>query len=94
MTPAGIEPATFRFVAQHLNHCATAVPISACRWFYYKKIHVVPSSSELFSPRKVDAFITAIILPCFNSNRRISAKCCEPLEANPYRTNVENRVSS
>ena len=28
MTPAGIEPATFRFVAQHLNHCATAVPQS------------------------------------------------------------------
>ena len=27
MTPAGIEPATFRFVAQHPNHCATAVPL-------------------------------------------------------------------
>ena len=26
MTPSGIEPATFRFVEQHLNHCATAVP--------------------------------------------------------------------
>ena len=26
-TPAGIEPATFRFVTQHLNHCATAVPL-------------------------------------------------------------------
>jgi len=26
LTPAGIEPATFRFVAQHLNHSATAVP--------------------------------------------------------------------
>jgi len=26
LTPAGIDPATFRFVAQHLNHCATAVP--------------------------------------------------------------------
>jgi len=26
MTPAGIEPATFRFVVQHLNHCATAAP--------------------------------------------------------------------
>ena len=26
MTPAGIEPATFRFVAQNLNRCATAVP--------------------------------------------------------------------
>ena len=23
LTPAGIEPATYRFVAQHLNHCAT-----------------------------------------------------------------------
>jgi len=28
LTPAGIEPTTFRFVAQHLNHCATAVPHS------------------------------------------------------------------
>ena len=26
LTPAGIEPPTYRFVAQHLNHCATAVP--------------------------------------------------------------------
>jgi hypothetical protein len=27
MTPSGIEPATFRFVAQYLYHCATAGPI-------------------------------------------------------------------
>jgi len=26
MAPTGIKPATFRFVAQHLNNCATAVP--------------------------------------------------------------------
>ena len=26
VTPSGIEPLTFRFVAQHLKHCATAVP--------------------------------------------------------------------
>ena len=26
-TPAEIEPATFRFVAQHLNHCTTAIPV-------------------------------------------------------------------
>jgi len=26
VTPTGIEPASFRFLAQHLNHCATAVP--------------------------------------------------------------------
>jgi hypothetical protein len=28
MTPSGIEPVTFQFVAQYLNHCATAVPSS------------------------------------------------------------------
>ena len=28
LTPAGIEPATFRFAAQHLKHCATAVPLA------------------------------------------------------------------
>ena len=27
MTPAGIDPATFRIVAQHLNHSATAVTL-------------------------------------------------------------------
>jgi hypothetical protein len=26
MIPSGIEPATFRFVAQYLNHYAIAVP--------------------------------------------------------------------
>jgi len=26
LTPAGIEPDTFRCVAQYHNHCATAVP--------------------------------------------------------------------
>ena len=27
LAPAAIEPATFRFVAQDLNYCVTAVPI-------------------------------------------------------------------
>jgi len=26
LSPAGIEPATFQFLTQHLNHCATAIP--------------------------------------------------------------------
>ena len=30
VTPAGIEPATFRFVAQHLNHCATVRTTNIC----------------------------------------------------------------
>ena len=29
MTSSGMELATFQFVAQHLNHCATAVPLFA-----------------------------------------------------------------
>ena len=34
MIPAGIEPATFRYVAQHLNHCDTAVPKTLCAIIY------------------------------------------------------------
>jgi len=30
MTPAGIDPTTFRFVAQHLNHYATVAPLPHC----------------------------------------------------------------
>ena len=37
MTPAGIEKATFRFVAQHLNHCAT-LPRSPLPWVICTKI--------------------------------------------------------
>ena len=42
MTTPGIEPATFRFVEQHLNHCATAVPIYIC------VIGCVPQGNDLF----------------------------------------------
>jgi len=39
LTPAGIELVTFRFVAQHLNHCATAVILNT----YSKKDNSVLS---------------------------------------------------
>jgi len=39
LTPAVIEPATLRFVAQHLNHCATAVPIYIYIYIYLKKAY-------------------------------------------------------
>jgi len=31
LTPAGVEPATFRFVA----HCSTAVPFGCCTLYNY-----------------------------------------------------------
>ena len=46
MTPAGIEPATLRFVAQHLNHCATAV----------RHRSIKTEESFLVMPKLLDAF--------------------------------------
>jgi hypothetical protein len=34
MTLSGIEAATFRFVAQHLNHCATAIHFNKILIFF------------------------------------------------------------
>ena len=35
LTLPGIEPATFRFVAQHLNHCATLPRSPLCAYFNF-----------------------------------------------------------
>ena len=41
MIPSRIEPAPFRFVAQHLNHCATTVPHIICTYVYvYTYIYI------------------------------------------------------
>jgi len=40
LTPAGIEPATFRFVAQHLIHTATSVPSASEDGRNYRPKHV------------------------------------------------------
>ena len=37
MIPPEIEPATFPFVAQHLNHCATAVLIYIYIYIYWSR---------------------------------------------------------
>jgi hypothetical protein len=36
VTPSRIEPATFRFVAQHLNHYATTVPLFQKQFLQYR----------------------------------------------------------
>ena len=53
MTPAWIEPATFRFVAQHINHCATAVP------FVHFQSMIVAVYTELFNINLSVFFSTA-----------------------------------
>jgi len=54
MTPAGIEPATFRFVAQHLNHCATAVPAFHLDGYDNLKSHKVFPLHDLSSSKLIN----------------------------------------
>jgi hypothetical protein len=54
MTPSGIEPTTFQFVAQNLNHCATAVPLVSlllrtCLIFRYFLVCNIPCLDILLS---------------------------------------------
>ena len=67
MTPAGIEPATFRFVAQHLNHCATAVPY----YMWYKSVFGVVMLTEMMSQL---SFIKSIYKLVSRTNKRYLAK--------------------
>ena len=50
MTPAGIEPATFQFVAQHLNHCATAVPHRKTIGHVFTKLEQIEGTTQKFFP--------------------------------------------
>ena len=62
MTPAGIEPATFRFVAQRLSHCATAVPISP-RSFHILKGKCRYDTIKL-TPQEYASYPTASCCEC------------------------------
>jgi len=53
MTPAGIEPATFRFVAQHLNHCATIYIYI----YIYIYIQLIPKDGPQLSQHVVVSII-------------------------------------
>ena len=50
MTPSGIEQATFRFVAQHLNDCATAVPRWLSILFIFHYIFLRLAKQSHFNP--------------------------------------------
>jgi len=64
MTPAGIKPATFRFVPQHLNHCATAVPL-------YVYIYIcIQLKLTLEHATKTQRGSRVTVLPFFNRGAR------------------------
>ena len=51
LTLAGIEQATFRFVEQHINHCATAVLTALETRYQLCVLHFVPTHSRKESTR-------------------------------------------
>ena len=53
LTPAGIEPATIRFVAQHLNHCATAESWITGTWYKDRCILTLISRSVILRMRYI-----------------------------------------
>jgi len=89
LTPAVIEPATFRFVAQHLKHCATAVPHSTEYSFYIfsQQIYLIIfldflSPSSFIPPQNAVYFLTLPFLVhkifIFYINGVLNCKCPAP----------------
>ena len=76
LTPAGIEPATFQFVTQHLNHCATAVPrimqyipkfqVTCLHYLQPTFISLLPSIHTFFRQSVHLVFVLSLHLPSIN----------------------------
>jgi hypothetical protein len=60
MTTSGIEPATFWFVAQYLNHCAIAVPVTILTEL--KQFNVIHFSRLVGKNRNVK-WLKSVLLP-------------------------------
>ena len=82
MTHAGIEPATFQFVPQHLNHCTTVVPpsrpVQACNGIALPHLYISCSVYVGFKI-KMDARIKFVGLLC-NCNFHYSWNVAVPLQ--------------
>jgi len=63
MTPSGIKPATFQFVAQHLNHCATMVPTTRATYSVKLKrfsLHVLQLNASYKCTLSVDCIYVTV----------------------------------
>ena len=62
ITSAGIKPATFRFLAQHLDHCATSIP---CPNGWYRKSNELRNANITRDDRCLIAY------RCYNISRSL-----------------------
>jgi len=66
VTPAGIEPAIFRFVTQHLKHCATTVPfVTQIPRGCHKQV-IGSGVSYSFTPCHWQMICTCLTLACWS----------------------------
>jgi len=70
MTPSVIEPATFRFVAQRLNHCATVVPKRMTITFEINCTNTGPLSMEI---QQLQRHISLVHCRCLSSTSETAA---------------------
>jgi len=76
LTPAGIKPVTYRFVAQLLNHCATADPLS----FIHSLVQQHPPVSTASGSTVCSLWGTGYIFMYYCVDRLPSSSCyCEIL---------------
>ena len=93
MTLSGIEPATFRFVAQHLNHCATVVPHYFLVLFYkslYQNANFVLCHKMNISKHLLEIFIGRI--QDYKYTLRIRSTYCFCTGTVVARNNINNTL--
>jgi len=75
MTPSGIEPATFRFLAQRLSHCATAVHLTKHRRIYSTK-SPASGASSVSEPKLMsqDGRVRQVVRACVYAIRAMDAQ--------------------
>jgi hypothetical protein len=92
MTPSGIEPATFRFVAQHLNHCATAFPQTVSYIYIYVKVYrsIQRSVTNWATPKQNGLHTKAKYLN--STGWKINASGNVPVTKYKNKTKVQNEM--